>query len=496
MKKKKTVIVLTAAITVLTLTTLIASAIVLTLNTGDGADKYFGRDLTADATEITASSNGALTGLVTDGNVNTFWQGERRGSYIQFYYADGVEFNTVVIDETGMSISAFEIYVSDDGRHFDKVYEQDRIQRGRLCAMTEQISTKYVTIRIKDSEASPRISDVSIYNAKKAGENFTLAARQNITETLYITDEWKREGIVPSAEQLYVLFDGAKYGMFDEIVIEARVVWTSDGQLSVDGEISSDAFASPLTLENLTAALGYLNQVNSKARLILSLSAADGALGNTDYDKLADNLTAFLSDNGFVGVEIDCTSADGKSENSSYAKAVKTLSDALGEDAYLCAALKSEQLKYFSGAADKIDKVNLAGFCELDQNGDSAAFYSSCIQAVGICLDNGFEEKQINLGAPLYGTYSKDASEIYAFSSVMGEYDWYDNVFECAWGAERVSDIRFNGMQLLYDKTCYAIYRGLGGITLFGLECDRTGGGEDTLSYACCKAVSDAEGRV
>ncbi len=434
--------------------------------------------------------------MVTDGNVNTFWQGERRGSYIQFYYADGVEFNTIVIDETGMSISAFEIYVSDDGRHFDKVYEQDRIQRGRLCAMTEQIDTKYVTIRIVDSEASPRISDISIYNAKKAGEDFTLSARADITHTLRITDEWKREGVTPDVEQLYELFDGAKYAMFDEIVIEARAIWTSEGELSVDDAISSDAFDGAFTTDNLSTALEYLNLVNSDARLILSLSAADGALGNTDYDKLADNLTAFLSDNGFVGIEIDCTSADGKSENSAYANALKSLRDALGEEAYVCAALKTEQLKYFSSVADKIDKVNLAGFCELDQNGDSAAFYSSCIQAVNICIDNGFEEKQINLGAPLYGTYSKDASEIYAFSSVAGEYDWYDNVFECTWGEERVSDIRFNGKQLLYDKTCYAIYRGLGGITLFGLECDRVGDGEDTLSYACCKAVSDAEGRV
>ena len=90
--KKKTVIILTAVLTVLTLTMLIASAVVLTVNTGESSDKYLGKDLTADATEITASTNEALTRFVTDGNVNTFWQGERRGSYIQFYFEKGIEY--------------------------------------------------------------------------------------------------------------------------------------------------------------------------------------------------------------------------------------------------------------------------------------------------------------------------------------------------------------------------------------------------------------------
>lgn len=495
--KKKTVVILTAVLTVLTLTMLIASAVVLTVNTGEGSDKYLGKDLTADATEITASTNEALTRFVTDGNVNTFWQGERRGSYIQFYFEKGIEFNTVVISETGMSISAFEIYVSNNGKHFDKVYEQDRIQRGRLCAMTGQLNAKYVTLRIIDSEASPRINDISIYNAKKAGEDFTLASRFDIEDAVYRIADWNAEGITPEYDEVYELFDGAKLGLFDEVVIDAGIVWSADGELLADNVISDNVEASEFTLDNIVKALGYLNEVKSEnTKFILSLSAKNLDAVNTDYSVLARNVKRFLADNGFDGAEIDCALADGKNQCIYYADAIEALRGALGEETYISAALTTGQLKYYSGVADKIDKVNLVGFGQLDQNGDSAAFYASCIQAVDICLNNGFKEKQINLGAPLYGAYSEDAEEVYAYSSVEGEYGWYDNVFECAWREERVSDIRFNGKQLLYDKTCYAIYRGLGGITLFALECDRAGIGEDTLSYAACKAVSDAEGRV
>lgn len=495
MKRKIPIFIIIAVLIAVTLTTLTASAIVLAVNTDNGDEVYSGKDLTEEATQVTASTNGALAGFATDGNVNTFWQGERRGSYLQFYFKDGIEFNTVVINETGMSVSAFEIYVSDNGVHYDKIYEQDRIQSGRFCAMREQIKAKYVSIRIKDSDASPRINDIAIYNLGKAGEGFEINARRDIGEALELIHAWQIEGITPTDEDLFDLFDGAKYVMCDTVTLQARAEWKKDGTFGVDSYIADNAVSEAFTLDNLTLALKYFKSVTD-ADVMLSICAEQGLCGATDFQALGNALKQYLQTNGLSGIEIDCTRAHGKDECLYYADALRELKKALGDGYTLAAAIRVDQTEYFCDSAKSVDYVNLVGFARLDQNGDSAAFYASCVQAVNICLANGFDAKQINLGTPLYGTYSGDAGETYAYNSIKGEYGWSDNVFECAWREETVDDIRFNGKQLLYDKASYAVYRGLRGITLFGLECDFKGDGEDTLSYAAVKAISDAEGRV
>lgn len=493
MKDKKTVFIVIAVLTALTLTTLIASAIVIVSDV-ENPDDYLGTDLTSQATEITASINPSTAKFVVDGNVNTFWQGERRGSYLQFYFESGIEFNTVVINETGMSVSAFEIYVSEDGSHYEKVYEQDRIQRGRLCALTESIGAKYVHIRIKDSDASPRINDVSIYNAERGAENFSVNARLSFDDIMRGADAWSDGSSQLSAEEAASLLDIEKLNAFDRVIIDARATWKGDG-IVIDGRVADNVTDMSFTMRNFRYALDLLRQSLTDTQIILSFKAYDDASLDQGAAAVAENIAKFIADCGLDGAEIDVTSAsDG--ECVKYAQVVKALAELLGKQTYVSLAATTGQVKYFSNAAESLSALNVAGFTGLDQNGDSAGFFASCVQTAYMCIDYGFAAEKINIGAPLFGTYSQNPDERYPYSAVVGDYDRYDNVFECVWGDERVSDIRFNGTQLLYDKTCYAVCKGLGGITLWGAECDRKGIGEDTLSYAVFSALDGGEADV
>lgn len=496
MKAKKAVLIVTAIAVIALMATLIASAAVLEIN-ADDPDSYLGEDLTQKVTEITSSTNGALAKFAVDKSVNTYWQGERRGSYVQFYFADGIEFNTVVLNETGMSVSAFAIEISNDGTHFTSVYTQDRMQRSRLCAL-ERTKAKYVRITINESEASPRINNISIYNTKSEDtQGFSLVANADFREYMIKTALLKKENPQPGIEDVDRIFDSQKYAFYDRVTIDGAIGFDRDGRLKVYADsVEDDTKLFEETLNLFKSVTGENVRIALKIKPTYDLSSSAASSGNA-LDKLADEINSYVEKYGFAGVDIDCTDYDSKSACKEYCRIITSLAQRFADsDKKVFLTATQGQLKYLSDVADTVDGLNLKAFGKVDQNGDGAAFYASCVQAVEMCVKYDFDLGKINLGAPLYGFQSEGMQETYGFDETVGDYYFSDNVYECLRDGEIVSDVRFNGPQLLYDKTCYAIYKGLGGMTLYDINDDRTGKGEDTLSYFVAKALADVGGGV
>ena len=211
-------------------------------------------------------------------------------------------------------------------------------------------------------------------------------------------------------------------------------------------------------------------------------------------NKLAVNMVQYLEENGFNGADIDweypITQAHFDSYNA-FLVELKNEMNKANEDLEISLATSTWAYKYSPEAVEASDKLQLMGYDILDQNGDHGGFYGSAVQAVEYCLSYGFKPEQINLGIGFYGTYQEGKMEQYGTSQIIEDYDWFKNIYTCEVGDHKIPNVYFNGGQMVYDKTAYAVYKKLSGVMTWNVYSDFKGNGENTLNYAIEKATND-----
>lgn len=504
---EKKAVLIVCVVTLAVICGLLIAVGAITANSAEIDTSYLGEDYAPKA-QVSASDNGALAGLVTDGSYNTYWQGERRNSYIEFYFENPVTFNTVSINETGFSISDFCIEVSDDGKTFRNVYRQDRIERHRLCALTDSVTAKYVRVRINESDATPRINDIGIYNVEsEVKDDFQVVGYQPLSDLMNKVNEYNLAGTELTYEQKYELFDGDKYDLYNVINLISGIGWNTEAELyylyEYEGIEGSEEEKQQQKQQLFEQTLSIMREVIGDRNVRINITMANprpnedcvNSMIGDKKDKLAVNMIDFIEKYSLQGIDIDweypITQQEFDAYNAFLVRLKKEMNDRSG-DYELSLAVSTWAFRYSDEAVQSIDRLQLMGYDIVDHNGDHGGFYGAAVQAVEYCLDYGFKREQINLGMGFYGTYLQGNMEQYGFTAIVdGQYEWSRNIYDCVWQDKVVSDVYFNGGQMVYDKTCYAVYQGLGGTMVWHANIDKPGMGEDTLAYAMDKALSD-----
>ena len=112
-----------------------------------------------------------------------------------------------------------------------------------------------------------------------------------------------------------------------------------------------------------------------------------------------------------------------------------------------------------------------------DERGNHAAFYTSAYEVVDKLIDKGLDLKKFNLGVPYYSRPVNADPYWGNYYDVADKLSPFENSY-----VEAYTDINgvshpallnyYNGRQMIYDKTAYAMDAGLGGIMIWHFGTD------------------------
>ena len=473
---------------------------------------YMKSENLAKSAEINANSDKLGASNVVDDNLHSYWAGSRSNGYITFDFKKEIEFNTVIINEIGFNVRKFSLSISNDGEKFETIYTQEHIEMQRVCALKDNTSARYLRLTILESDSVPKISNIAVHNEERVQNNefdvvgyYILNSHMKYTYDLLKNGDITSEGVINDFDEVYKVFDGDKYDVYNTINMIAGFGWNENADLyfnnyNIEEYNSNDYELTQSKYEELFALmLNVLRQVIGDRDVRINIT-----MGNPDNDdicaasmsgdkkvKLAKNMADFVDKYDLDGIDIDweypITQAHFDAYNAFLQELDKQL-EIVNPDIEISLAVSTWAFRYTKETIAVLDRIQLMGYDIVDHNGDHGGFYGGAIQAVEYCLSQGFKLEQINLGMGFYGTHQEGKMEQYGYNGIASEdIDWFKNIYT----VNGVSDIYFNGGQIVYDKTTYAIYRGLGGVMVWQMGSDRFGAGEDTLCYAMGLAVQN-----
>ena len=402
------------------------------------------------------------------------------------------EINTIAIEENGDVIREFDISYKNLDGEYEFIYKQDVIDVYRYCCfdMVKTTGFKIDILKTKDN-ANWEIKNISMFlMGKNIDKDFNVTA---YVPAQYATDPAKLHK------------DHFKY--INQVNIHGASNFDVDGNVfyptglrdnygnHVDGRLAFEQ-----TLENLR------NVVYPNTKIVTTFLGIEdnsprsqneihmGAMReNPQRERLLDGIVDFCKTYGLDGVSFDfehpvaLTQGDEWTVFFDFCKDLKErLIEEVGPGTLLTAAISSWAVTIplnfdHTCLEGVIDHIELMAYDNFDKNGNHSSFLNDCYQIDSdITIQNklGLEQmytnpKIVNLGLPFYsrptdrraywGVYRNVAEELGKFTN------FYEN--EMLDGINR-GDNYYNSYQMIYDKTCYWIDRGYGGVMVWNYDCD------------------------
>ncbi len=399
------------------------------------------------------------------------------------------KFNTIALVEKSNAIAAFEIYI--DG---NLVYANDRIGKYRYCALSKTYDTQQIEIKVTASDDNNwELLIPQVYYINDTGkDDFTVMSYIYTENALRLNEEDKK--IIGCTTQfnifasLYLLADGSIY-------FKPK---TLDNGKELTGE------------EAFSIAIAKLREFNPNASIVATILGNEDIVGdgldqekrhNTamtkNKDKLVGNAVNILNTYSLDGIAFDYEYPHNLITNNNYGNFIKKLKLAMPEGKQLNCAFSlwnltvtgtfpHSKLKY-------IDNIELMSYDAFDEDGNHSSFYSMCAEVLAKLDKKGIDLNKVNLGLPFYarpidmggywGEYREMAEKLGIYGNSIVEHILAD-------GREYDQLCYYNSRQLIYDKTCYALDLGIGGVMIWNYGCD-TKDSELSLYGALAQAIND-----
>ena len=386
-----------------------------------------------------------------------------------FDFGKEVSFNTLVLKEKGNNITSFEIYI-DDGDV--PVYGNDYIEGYRYCAFGLVTAAK-IRIKVTSCDGAWEISEVEAYNINRKADDFDVMAYINV-DTAYLLTESQAK-LAQTVTQ-FNLFGCTYFNDKGDIIFK-------------DYEIDGKSYTGK---EVLSTAVENLREANPAATLVITV------LGNKDFgdglstierynaamDDNADALTASLlkliEDYGLDGVSFDYEYPEKIKDFNTFSKYIKKLDGALPQGKLLTAAISDWCMRIGGFSAkdlEPLDAIELMAYDLFDERGNHAAFYRTAFQTLQKMEKNKVDLKKVRLGLAFYsrpinkdsfwGGYDGVAEKLAPYENTMVESYVNQDGVECP-----ATATYYNGRQMIYDKTSFAVDSGAGGVMIWHFGCD------------------------
>ncbi len=422
---------------------------------------------------------------------------------ITLTFPEAHKINTVVLTEPGRAIRDFEIYYQNEVGEYVFAYKQDVIGNYRYCCFKE-VETSSIKIEIKDYVGeSWEITSIEVYQMgdNKRADDFRVTAYA-VSQYTYAEDSVKAD----------------HFKAITHVNLISTVFFTSKGEIyfldseqngvMVDGE---EVFKK--SLQNIRSA------VKEGTTIVATLLGQD-RLGTgestieihesafTTYrDTFIANAVAFCNKYQLDGLSFDYEYPETIAQYGRLFDVCGALKEAMGGKLMTVALgtwTTSKPLIFDHAGLKNVDWVESMNYDEVreDPIGNHSSFEYSAYHHISMIkkLNELFSSPeapytdilQYNMGLPFYsrptnyggywGDYKYKAEELGKYGNVIR-----DEYYEASDG--KTYDCYYNSYQMIYDKVCYSIDQGIGGVMVWHYSCDVDPDSELSLWDAIYQAV-------
>lgn len=390
-----------------------------------------------------------------------------------FDFGKNVQINALVIREKTDSVTSFKLYADDSLTEF---YGNDFIGGFRYCYFDTQSLSK-LRIEVVSCEGNWKLDDLEAYltGGDSSAADFRIMSYITVDSILYMDGEEYADSL--SSVTQFNVFGSLDFDKYGNIVFRN---YNKDG-VEIDGR------------EVFEYALGFVRKYNPSAQIIATV------LGNTELSgggvdteqcytsamdgnrkKFIDNLLSVIDEYSLDGISFDYEYPYKLKSYRVYKSFLKELDKALPQGKLLTASLSLWQLgigKFAKSDLEVLDQIEVMSYDYFDERGNHSAFYNACYETLETFRSKNFDMTKINLGLPFYsrpvdasafwGDYKKVAEELYPWGNT------YVQSYTDVTGKEYPPTANYyNGVQIIKDKTAYAIDVGAGGVMIWHFACD------------------------
>ena len=420
----------------------------------------------------------------------------KAGRCAELYYNEPITFNTVVLKEGSAGvITSFSIEAEQDGDYV-LIYTQDEMGAYRYCAFPA-VTTKAVRIRVTScaDDADFSVTGAEAYNVSNQ-DNSAFKSFAYITAVNACSGSFDAESLLHVTDVILfglVSFDSEGNVFYNDISVGDTVY---SGSACVDRAL--EAVRAAFSANGYTPRL-HINilgpdpsgefsdwdaQMDAKGELHLTAMDQNG-------DRLIEGINGVLGSYGFDGVCFDYEFPLKTKYTNAFSDFLIKLNESIGEKD-IGAALASWCCSLKKKAVEVIDNVLVMSYDSFDSRGNHAPF-ACAVNDVKKFNDAGYRNEQLILGIPYYARPADKGSFWYDYSIEAASLGKFGNRATGAapTGSDSCTERWYNGSQMTYDKTAYAMSLGLKGVMVWHLSCDLPYSDELSLTRAIAQAKSD-----
>lgn len=402
--------------------------------------------------------------------------------------------NTVILREDGANCRGFSVEARIDGE-FRQIHAQDdRIGEYRYCAFQEVEATA-VRITVRQAESRFTLTGVEAYCVpKKAVSDFRV--------TTYLTAEtaFNREALRARAGSLDCITD---------VIFFGAVRFSADGTLyypdleAEDGTKADGKTVFQTALQNLREVTNgrdiriHCNFLGPDVDSANERCAQHTFAFGKNRSTLIAAILQFIEANGFDGIFFDYEYPRRLKDWCTFSRFLAALKKKINGRFVLGAAVPVWKNLWEALLARPLDTAEIMGYDTFDADGHHAAFTATTSRLIANYQSLGFARKRLDLGMPFYARPTDGGLYWYAYREEAHTLGTSCNIAQGALAGfpetqgEAAPARYYNGWQMIYDKTAYAIDAELGGVMVWHYGYDLPSGDELSLFGAIRRAIED-----
>lgn len=434
-------------------------------------DTYSQYENLAEDCSVTNSAGKVLGGFKLTGKAE-------ENNYVTVDLGETKAFNTVVLCEDGQEVTLFEIYGSNDfEKDYAFLYQSDCIEGGHTCFLGD-VQYRYLRIFVNQSSGNFKLDDIGVYNIKSEGaKDLRVTAYLVVTDISEDTDFSKLDGITD-----VILFGTAKLDK------NGNIRFSGDEDRDIDEKVFADK------VEILRKAIGERN-INILCDIALPYGNENAdiisMLSDANVDNTVSSIKSFVEKYNFDGYDLDYEFPYSKIEWQQLNEFLRRLDKEM-PDKLISLAIAPWDLRFDDDVIKIIDRAEVMLYDMFTAHGYHSVFPVT-VNGIDKMLKGGFSEKQLDLGLPFYsrptnklgywGSYGQFEDKLDRYTNLI-----YYNDFDHS-GNPMTAPQYINSVQMVSDKTAFAIDRGLGGVMVWHMNCDLPYSNELSLF----KAINDTK---
>ena len=421
---------------------------------------------------------------------------------IRLTFNEPTTFNTIVLKEKGDVIREFSFYYTSDDGSEKFFYKQDLVEGYRYCSFST-ITTTALRIDIKGLEGEQwDITDIEIYHM---GNNYN----EDFRVTAYVVSQYtyKKESVQKD-----------HFKAINHVNLISTVFFTKEGDIyftdyNIDGVMVDGETIFKTSLENIRGVVGEGTTI--VATLLGQDKNGSGLdqieIHNTAFttykENFIKNAIEFKEKYGLDGLSFDYEYPVTIMEYATMFEMCRSLKERMSPGSLMTVALGTwslyKPLIFDKALLECVDWVESMNYDEMreDPHGYHSTFSTSCYKffedirwvnkSFGVDNEGTYTDLgDINLGLPFYsrptdgrgywGNYVDVAESLGKYTNVK-----YDEYYQ----GELLPPTYYNSYQMVYDKVCYCIDQGVGGVMVWHYSCDATWDSGLSLWRAIYEAV-------